>query len=398
MDDLPCHISRSLPSWSYLFGIRASGQHVPSRILLFAHCLGAVARDSEAACQPSGRSQARWWLIASIRPWQDPPSKTRPPHERCIRVSNSFCKKVNGGGGLWTCLLEPIPCSPQPRRIDGPTTAERELEGFRRTFSVVPQIWLADNASHREKGIMAFNLRLLLVCVAATAALQPLVASDDASLGQARKEFPDLANPDSIFSRAYAAEEAPLRKTQPDFFTNENWPLMLAYRVAAKLGIDGSSAGTSSSRLQPSKTPNNSSTRGAANRVAGIDIPTNEEITSTVQQALGVTPSAAQDPQSYRYNQPQREFGISTLGTAYPKSRRKMREEKEWQRQQAFQTAIAAGPEETQRFLAREDQEKAQQALRNIQLQQTQLQQQMDQMRWEAQTRRDEELMRRNFP
>lgn len=65
-------------------------------------------------------------------------------------------------------------------------------------------------------------------------------------------------------------------------------------------------------------------------------MPTNEEITSTVQQAIGARPNPVQDFESSRYNQPQG-FGISTLGTAYPKSRRQMRMQEEAQKYQQQQ-------------------------------------------------------------
>lgn len=63
----------------------------------------------------------------------------------------------------------------------------------------------------------------------------------DESREKATAEFPDLSNANSLFAKAYAAEEAELRGTQPDFFANSNWPLMLAYRVATKLGIGAAS-------------------------------------------------------------------------------------------------------------------------------------------------------------
>ena len=59
-------------------------------------------------------------------------------------------------------------------------------------------------------------------------------------------------------------------------------------------------------------------------------------------------------------------------------------------REQAFEAALAAGPEETQRFLARESQNKAQQALQSMQMEQMQMQQQMHQIQLEAQSIRNQ--------
>ena len=102
---------------------------------------------------------------------------------------------------------------------------------------------------------------VLLICVAVASLGHSLIAAGDDDLVKAKKEFPDLANPDSIFAKAYTAEEAQLRKTQPDFFTNENWPLMLAYRVATKLGISSAAEGSdnSTSQASPAPTPANAS-------------------------------------------------------------------------------------------------------------------------------------------
>jgi hypothetical protein len=114
---------------------------------------------------------------------------------------------------------------------------------------------------------------------------------------------------------------------------------------------------------------------------------TPQEIQAAVFERLGFDPQkAALD--SSRYNR-------ASDGTpSYPKSRRKMRMEEDLRagmlREQAFEAALAAGPEEAQRFLARESQNKAQQALQSMQMEQMQMQQQMRQMEWQQQLQRSE--------
>jgi len=71
---------------------------------------------------------------------------------------------------------------------------------------------------------------------------QPASADPTAdSRKTAESKYPELRDTQSIFSMAYASEEAALRKSQPTFFSDENWPLMLAFRVAGKLGKTGTS-------------------------------------------------------------------------------------------------------------------------------------------------------------
>jgi hypothetical protein len=114
---------------------------------------------------------------------------------------------------------------------------------------------------------------------------------------------------------------------------------------------------------------------------------TPQEMQAAVFERLGFDPQkAALD--SSRYNR-------ASDGTpTYPKSRRKMRMEEDLRagmlREQAFEAALAAGPEETQRFLARESQNKAQQALQSMQMEQMQMQQQMRQIQLEAQSIRNQ--------
>jgi S1-C subfamily serine protease len=79
------------------------------------------------------------------------------------------------------------------------------------------------------------------IVASASAALAQEVTTEE-SRAKAAAEFPDLSNPSSVFAKAYAAEEAQLRASQVGFFSDDNWPLMLAYRVATKLGISGGSA------------------------------------------------------------------------------------------------------------------------------------------------------------
>jgi S1-C subfamily serine protease len=88
--------------------------------------------------------------------------------------------------------------------------------------------------------------------VGASAALAQEATAEE-SRAKAAAEFPDLSNPSSVFAKAYAAEEAQIRASQAGFFSDANWPLMLAYRVAMKLGISGTSEASATSPK-----PNNS--------------------------------------------------------------------------------------------------------------------------------------------
>lgn len=72
-------------------------------------------------------------------------------------------------------------------------------------------------------------------------------------------------------------------------------------------------------------------------------------------------------------------------------SRRAILARREWQRNRAYSSAAAAGPAAAQQFLMNE---KTQQSLQNIQFQQMQIQQQLHDMKWQAQTQRNEQLIR----
>ena len=68
----------------------------------------------------------------------------------------------------------------------------------------------------------------------------------DAATQDLYKLYPDMRNSENAFYRAYAAEAARLKQTNPDFFNNPAWPLLIAksllpppqrisYRVAQAL-------------------------------------------------------------------------------------------------------------------------------------------------------------------
>lgn len=89
--------------------------------------------------------------------------------------------------------------------------------------------------------VRGFLLKLTLSISIVVCLQLNLLADIGLAKSSAEKEFPDLKIENSLFSRAYRAEETVLRKSKPDFFNDENWPLMLAYRVAQKIGIDPAS-------------------------------------------------------------------------------------------------------------------------------------------------------------
>jgi len=87
-------------------------------------------------------------------------------------------------------------------------------------------------------------------CLVGTSAGLAKELTTEESRTKAAAEFPDLSNPSSVFAKAYAAEEAQLRTSQAGFFSDNNWPLMLAYRVAMKLGVRSASPAESTASQQ----------------------------------------------------------------------------------------------------------------------------------------------------
>lgn len=93
--------------------------------------------------------------------------------------------------------------------------------------------------SQRLKILRAFLLFAFvgLVLLSLPAFADPVADARDA----AESKYPELRDAQSIFALAYTSEESALRKSQPSIFNDENWPLILAFRVAEKLGKTGTS-------------------------------------------------------------------------------------------------------------------------------------------------------------
>lgn len=79
------------------------------------------------------------------------------------------------------------------------------------------------------------KLWLLVFILAAGAAFGQ--ADAPAARAEALRQFPDLAEPNSEFNRAFLKAVAELRQKDPSILSREDWPVTVAYQVGAQLGI-----------------------------------------------------------------------------------------------------------------------------------------------------------------
>jgi hypothetical protein len=82
---------------------------------------------------------------------------------------------------------------------------------------------------------------------------------------------------------------------------------------------------------------------------------------------------------------PERDMPEEYGGLPKGNSRRAIAARRQWERNQAYKRAVAAGPAAAQQFLQNE---KTQQSLQNVEFQQMQLKQQLDQLEWQQQIQR----------